>query len=167
MPDDELDAMAALVRIFEPMEQDVRQRTWNWAGHKFGMLKGGETTVARQHTGGAGDGDKSFATLAELFDAVNPQSEKEKALAAAYWLQFVEMEEEFPSADVNTRLRDLGHRIKNVTDAIYKLQQEKPARMVQLKKSGSSKQARKTYKVTEAGRRSIEQFIARDRSAAP
>jgi hypothetical protein len=39
------------------------------------------------------------------------------------------------------------------------LKSQKPALVVQLKKSGSTKQARKKYKLTTAGKKAVEQLI--------
>ena len=48
-------------------------------------------------------------------------------------------------------LKDLGHRASNITDALSSAMKEKPALIIQVKKSGSARQARKLYKLTDAG----------------
>lgn len=151
MADKELAAMAALSSALEELDQTERRRVLSWAASKFG---GSNTRTdalsAREPSDDAND------TLAEFFARLSPRTEKEKALAVAYWMQFREGVSEFVSQDVNSRLKDLGYPIKNITDALSQLQSENPKRVVQLRKSGSSRQARKTYKVTDAGRRSVE-----------
>lgn len=55
----------------------------------------------------------------------------------------------------------LGHKIPNITDAIDTIREAKPALILQLKKAGTSRQARKTYKVSHEGIRSVEAMITR------
>ena len=57
----------------------------------------------------------------------------------------------FDATRANRELKHLGHNVANVTVALTYLMQQKPALVLQLRKSGSTKQARKTYKVTTAG----------------
>lgn len=59
--------------------------------------------------------------------------------------------EHFASQAVNKELQNLGHALSNVTDAFKQLQNKKPALAIQVKKSGRSQQARKQYKLTQAG----------------
>jgi DNA-binding PadR family transcriptional regulator len=56
-------------------------------------------------------------------------------------------------------MKHLGHGVKNITSALSSLMNEKPQRVVQLKKSGSTKQARKQYKVTEAGKNAVRRML--------
>lgn len=50
----------------------------------------------------------------------------------------------------------------NITDSLDALKEEKPALILQLKKSGISKQARKTYKLTQEGAKRIRQLIDKE-----
>jgi hypothetical protein len=52
---------------------------------------------------------------------------------------------------LNTELKNLGHAIPNITDALTSNIEKKPQRVIQLQKAGTSRQARKTYKVTHEG----------------
>lgn len=101
-----------------------------------------------------------YSTLAEFFDAANPGTESEKALVAGYWLQKHEEIDAFESAAVNRELKNLGHSIKNITNAFGGLSSVKPALSVQTVKSGKSQQARKKYKITVAGEKAVKQMIA-------
>lgn len=96
-----------------------------------------------------------YGTFAELFDAAGPTMEKDKALVAAYWMQVCENAPSFPAQPLNDLLKDLGHRIGNITEALTALKNERPALILQLKKSGSSRQARKIYKLTQEGARRV------------
>jgi hypothetical protein len=164
MLDDELEVLAICSGALDRLDEEKLPRALTYLVSRYAkdlpITLGGKTADQRGTSDDLGKSSGvSSETLAELFDAANPKSEKEKALVAAYWVQFSEGEAEFQSQIVNAKLRDLGHQIKNITDAFSQLQDEKPARLVQLKKSGSSKQARKTYKVTEAGRRSVDAML--------
>jgi hypothetical protein len=49
--------------------------------------------------------------------------------------------------------------VKHITSAFDTLKARKPAAVMQLKKSGSTRQARKTYKLTVAGKNAVELMI--------
>lgn len=91
-----------------------------------------------------------------MFHKFDPSSEGEKALIAAYYKMRDKGENSFSSQEINTELKSLGYGVKNITDAISSCMAQKPALIIQLKKSGSSKQARKVYKITDAGIRYVE-----------
>ncbi len=66
--------------------------------------------------------------------------------------------ESFTAQQVNGQLKHLGHRVDNITRAIDQLMAQRPAPVVQLKKQGTTRQARKVYKVTETGLRQVERM---------
>jgi len=105
------------------------------------------------------DSPSTYSTFAELFDSADPQTNADKALVAGYWLQHHEGHEGFDSQSANKLLKNLGHGLGNITNALSALKDQKPALVLQLKKSGSSQQARKTYKVTVAGTNAIKNMI--------
>lgn len=100
-----------------------------------------------------------FNTFAELFDAANPTTNPQRALVSGYWLQVCEGQEVFDSQTANRELANLGHQIGNITSAIDSLKSKKPALALQTRKSGRTQQARKTYKITTAGIRAVEDMI--------
>lgn len=102
---------------------------------------------------------ETFGSFAELYDAVGPDTHADKALVAGYWLQVCEGGESFDSLSANNELKHLGHRLPNITAALTKLKGMKPALVLQLKKSGTSKQARKTYKLTMAGEKALHEML--------
>jgi len=57
-------------------------------------------------------------------------------------------------------LKNLGHGIGNVTRACSALIAEKPALLMQVKKAGSTKQARKQYRLTTAGIQRVREMLA-------
>ena len=91
---------------------------------------------------------RTFVDFADLFGAADPSTHAEKALIAGYWLQVCQGAESFDSQSANKELKNLGHGLPNITHALTSLKETKPALVQQLRKSGSSQQARKTYRVT-------------------
>ena len=73
-----------------------------------------------------------------------------------YFLQFQQGQSDFGAYEVNAALKNLGEGVGNITTAFDTLKARKPADVIQLKKSGTSKQARKTYKVTLHGKTAVE-----------
>ena len=100
-----------------------------------------------------------YPTFAELFDAASPQTQAQMALVAGYWLQVCQGAETFDGFSANKELKQLGHVLKNITAPIEALKNEKPALALQVGKSGKSRQARKTYKLSAAGIKSVEAMI--------
>jgi hypothetical protein len=160
---DELEAMKKIAGALEPLDEAARQRALQWAISRFrGIQSGTPKSGSAAHqvfelANDLSDGPQQrFETFAELFQAANPTSEKEKALIASYWEQVCLSQPSFASQSLNTGLKDLGHGIGNITEALTALKNERPALVLQLKKSGTSKQARKTYKITQEGMRRVQ-----------
>ena len=167
-PAAEVKAMGKLAEAVAGLDPAAVARVLRWAADAFGVSinaathKGG--TAARAagsaaESTGSGNGNSEvpqFADIADLFHAAAPQAEQDKALVGAYWFQFCEGRGEFGAQEVNSALNNLGERIKNITSAFDNLKARKPSYVVQLKKSGTSKQARKTYKLTVAGKQAVE-----------
>lgn len=93
-----------------------------------------------------------YSTFAEVYAAAKPSTNADKALVAGFWLQTCQGNlEGFKSQDANEELANLGYKINNITDALSKLIGTDPQLVLQTKKSGKTRQARKTYKLTRAG----------------
>lgn len=156
---DELDAMKKIADALEPLDDAARARALHWALSRFRgtqSLATIEPPTARPielTTDSATAGE--YSSFAELFDAASPTTEKDKALIAAYWIQICEGVPAFPSQTLNALLKDLGHGVGNITEALTALKSERPALVLQLKKGGTSRQARKTYKLTFEGAKRV------------
>jgi DNA-binding PadR family transcriptional regulator len=50
--------------------------------------------------------------------------------------------------------------VSNITTALSSLIERKPQLVIQTRKSGNSKQARKRYRLTDAGIRAVERMIS-------
>jgi hypothetical protein len=165
---DELDAMKKIAAALEPLDDAARARALQWAMSRFRNSKGlvpVEQLPPRVADASPNENaNTGYSTFAELFDAANPVTEKDKALLAAFWMQTYEDAQNFPAQSLNDLLKDLGHGIGNITEALTALKNERPALVLQLKKSGTSRQARKIYRMTQEGARRV---AAMSNSAAP
>ena len=160
---DEIEAMKTMAAALEPLDEAARQRALQWVVSRFrtGRAPVDADSGGSIETGGTGESDKrsSFDSFAELFEAANPAIDREKALVAAYWAQVCEDQASFAAQTLNTELKHLGHRLGNITEALSALKSERPALVLQLKKSGTSQQARKTYKLTTEGVRRVQTML--------
>jgi hypothetical protein len=78
-----------------------------------------------------------------------------------YWLQYREGANELEAQRINSELKHLGHGIGNVTRALDWLKAQKPSLMIQKRKEGATKQARKKFVVTNEGKKFVEKLLAR------
>ncbi|MBI3185574.1 MAG: hypothetical protein HYZ28_25835 [Myxococcales bacterium] len=113
-------------------------------------------TTAEEVSAGSSHG---FTSFGELFDAADPETESDRVLVAAYWRQVAEGASEFASYPVNTLLKETGNTVSNITRAFDTLIAQSPRLVLQIKKAGRSKQARKTYKITREGLRRVETML--------
>jgi hypothetical protein len=178
----ELNAMQAVAKAVTGLDQDAVARVLRWASERFnvtvaaatskvtgGGAGGGRPMVSAGSqsesgsTNGNGNGGATvgeFTELGELYAAADPQSDADKALVVGYWLQYKDGAPDFAAQAINTTLKHMGYGIANITTAFDTLKARKPAHILQLKKAGTSRQARKTYKVTLAGKQAVEAMVA-------
>lgn len=159
--DPEIEAMSTIASALGGLE--TRARVLRWAAERYGAAvvqprrpePGGfattEATDRQRQIGGSATPDPVFTDFVDLFDAVDPKTDAEKALTAAYWLQVVSKQPSWQSLRVNNLLKDMGHGPANITATLRKIQSSKPALVRQVAKSGKAQQAWKTYKLTTSG----------------
>lgn len=169
----ELEAMKKVAEALGELDDEAVRRVLGWAGDRFSVQLQSQAVapvlpaVAESLPGSpdrmpepAKDVQaEAFDDVAEMYAVAQPNSDAEKALVVSYWLQY---EEGLPSIDTqkaNTMLKHMGHGIGNITRAFDSLTKTKPQLIVQLRKSGSSKQARKTFKVTYEGKKMVENML--------
>lgn len=167
-PAQELEAMAAVAKALSDLDGEATGRVLRWAAERFGNVALPQPVT--EPAGGSSDAvaadpptqpDLRFGSFAEMHGAAIPETDAEHVLVAAYWAQFVEGAPDFGAQGINAALRDLGCRVSNITNAFTSLISQRPQLAVQLRKSGSSKQARKTYKLTTAGKAAVEAMLGR------
>ena len=167
--DPELNAMQSLLTALDPLDDEARARVLAWVAGRYeinltrkGVALGG-MGADEEEAGGADihapPSLAAFGSLGELFAASNPKTNGEKALVAGYWLQTRGGAAELTGQAINTELKHLGHGVANITVALDELKASKPAFAIQLRKSGTSQQARKKYKITEAGVKHVENMV--------
>ena len=166
MEDKEIKAMSAIAAAlseFDEAETPTVKRILRWASSRYGIVgteRDDGSGEGRGHSGGSRTESPKFDTAADLFDAVAPNMEFEKAVTIGYWFQVAQGQPDFGSQEVNTTLKNIGHGIGNITDAFGSAMGRKPSLVMQTQKSGTAKQARKQYKLTVAGVRWVEARLA-------
>lgn len=162
----EINAMSKVAEALQGLPQESVRRVLLWAADSYGVSPAGKAKFNRQELGGddfqpdAAISIPSFEDVADLFSLASPATEPDKALVVGYWLQYIEGKTDFDSQSVNRVLKDMGHSIGNITAAFTSLKGRKPQLAMQTKKSGSSQQARKRYKLTLAGKTAVENMLA-------
>jgi hypothetical protein len=154
--DPEVVAMASIAQALAGLDADAQARAIEWAAKKYGVALGSPPRKGTTSSGGVvrdlpGDAGDTFEHFVDLFGATSPSSDADRALVGAYWFQHVKGQPSFDSQQVNNALKDVGHGVGNITQALTSLQLRKPALVRQMAKGGKTRQARKTYKLTSAG----------------
>lgn len=161
----EFDAFKAVHDALHPFDPQARARILKSVATllEIGVPvkdTGGEAEGASDNHGDEnGDTAPTYSAFAELHAAASPSSDAEHALVAGYWLQVSQGNESFTGQGANKELAHLGHKSSNIARALQTLIDAKPQLVLQLKKSGSSKQSRKTYKLSLAGVKRVEEMV--------
>lgn len=167
--DEEFAAMHSVFFALEPLEDDARRRVINYivsrlniteSGELASIPSKGERVPEETEESNSPVDEQNFSSFAELFEIIDPKTHADRALAAGYWLQKCVGADSFDAQSANNELKNLGYGLPNVTAAIESLKKAKPAALArQLRKSGKSQQARKTYQITDAGVRKIKESL--------
>lgn len=166
----ELAAMVQIEQALQDLSEEERGRVLAWAGSRFNVAiaptkiapSKGTTSTDDDHTDDEAAAHSSeSSSLAEFYDITSPTSDGEKALVVGYWIQIKEGATELEAQKINSELKHLGHGIGNVTRALEWLKAQKPALMIQKRKEGTTKQARKKFVVTNEGKKYVEKMVAR------
>lgn len=175
----EIEAMGKVSKALGGLEEEARGRVIRWATERYSVALGAAPRKQAAGSGGGGgslgggelddqdeldeydiDETPTWDHFAELYHASGASTHPEGMLVAAYWVQVLKKQESFGSLELNKLLKDLGHGVTGTAKVMTTLIAKKPALILQLKKSGKSQQARKTYKLTDAGKKAVEQMIA-------
>lgn len=167
----EVEAIAQLEVTLGTLDDVVRVRVLRWALERFGLhdlssAKPQDKQVPNEGEGNRNSGEArssvdlaQFGTLSEFYAIVSPSTAAETVLVAGYWFQFREGLEHLEAHRINSELKHLGHKVGNITRAFDSLISQKPQLVVQIKKEGKTKQARKKYKLTNSGKLSVEAML--------
>jgi len=161
---DELDletqAIADITKALSQLEPEVIQRVLKYLMQRYQPKLQSTPSPDLASSDTRQVASSSFNEFHELFDAANPASSPDKALIAAYWFQVVLDHEELDGFLLNKELKNLGHQSGNITRDLDALMSRNPRLMLQTRKEGSSKQARKRYKLTREGIRAVEKMLS-------
>jgi hypothetical protein len=100
-----------------------------------------------------------FDTVLDLFSESNVKKVSSKILLMAAYLQERHNFKEISSYDINFRLKRIGHGVQNISSSINGILKRKPQLMIELKKDGASKQARRKFSVTVEGLKVARGFL--------
>lgn len=154
--------MQTIASALAALDDETKDRVLKWAADRYRSTRTGTGVGLRTDPASSGDPSRVTAgSLAELYSAVNPQDGPERALVATYWLQQIGGAQDVTAQAVNSELKNLGHGIGNITDALDALRSRTPSLVMQTRKQGTSRQARKLYRLTVAGIRAVEEMIGR------
>jgi hypothetical protein len=164
MEDPELAAMAKITAALDSLEESTRERVLRWARERYTLVRSASSRDGGGHPsrGDISSSDRvvgKFTDIASLYDALSPTTEGDKLLAMGYWFQVLEGQTDLDSMTLNSELKNLGHPIGNVSRAMAALASSSPRYVIQTKKSGSTKQARKRFRLTTEGIRRVEQML--------
>lgn len=143
-----------LAAIAKPIAKSVQEETIHILPEPTDE---GGTTTHRQSVAIA-----DFAEVADIFTKAQPKTDADKVLVVAAFLQIKGGLTDFVSFDVQKELKHLGHGVSNITSSIGQLESKKPKLVVQTRKDGKSKQAKKRYKVTHEGLNAVKEMIKGD-----
>ena len=160
--EEEIGAMTSVAKALSGLAPDARERVLRWASGRFNVEWTGVKGGRKGETGEVQGEQAEFADFPSLFDAAAPNTDPERALVAGYWFQQVESRPDLDAQTLNTALKNLGHPIANITDALSSLKNRKPALVMQTQKKGTTRQARKKYKLTTAGVKAVEAMLAHE-----
>ena len=157
----ELAAMQAVADAIEKLDGPAAERVLRWAREAHGLTGKPKTPEGRPDEGAPENGGPParYETFAELYGAASPDTDVDRALVAGYWRQYFEGESDFGAQEINTALKNLGYGVPNITSALDALKNKKPALVVQLKKAGTTQQARKIFKLTASGKQAVEAML--------
>ncbi len=156
----EIAVMGKVASSLAELDDAARIRVIEWASKRYNVKiaqsRGSSDGSTRSDYGdnsevGNETVESDFEVFADLFDAANPKADADRALVAGYWFQVLQNQADFVGQAVNNALKDVGHGVGNITNALSSLQSRKPALVRQVAKSGRAQQARKKYKLTTAG----------------
>jgi hypothetical protein len=157
--DPELEAMTTIAGALDKISEDDKMvaRVLRWARERYTGTTEPEPAAARAKAGAPDPGE--YEDVATLYSDASPRTEPERALVVGYWFQVHQGMKDFDSQRVNAELKNMGHGVGNITEAFSRLIERKPQYVIQTRKSGTARQARKLYRVTNEGIKRVQGMI--------
>jgi hypothetical protein len=165
-PDAELAAMGAIAYALQSLDQDATRRVLDWATKRYlqkvmAYDAALPTALPAAAVVPSQPSPATFEAFHALFDAANPKAATERALVAGYWFQVVLGNPDFDSQALNRELKHLGHVSTNITRDLDQLMARTPRFVIQTRKLGSTRQARKQYALTNEGIKVVNAMLGR------
>lgn len=167
-PDPEVVAIGKVNAALAKLEPVIQQRVLRWAADRFGLAlpKGKPSNGSGRADAAAGDeeedatnGAATFTDFASLYEAAAPSSDADRALLAGYYLQVIQENKDWDGFSANKELKHLGHGTTDITGKLDQLINHKPQLVIQTRKAGTTRQAKKKYKVTGEGIKRVRQML--------
>lgn len=171
MSDPEIDAMSAVLDALDGLDEKSRNRVLRWATARYTNDKPNTSTnneIELEKPNNSTDGTTGeqivektpeYDSFAEFYSKASPQSDRDRALVAAYWIQVHEKHDNWHSRLLNPILKDLGYPVHNITRALNNCIHRTPQLVLQLKKNGTSRQSNKIYKITQEGQEYVRKML--------
>ncbi len=167
MDDKQLVAMQKVVEALGALDEADLRVVLGFIGMRYGSVNvpsssadGGLTAASGSANGNAAATTAGmFGAFHDLYHAANPATESEKALVSGYWVQVCQQNDGFDSFTANSALKGMGYTVSNITRALDALMAQEPKYVMQIKKTGTSRQARKVYKLTTAGLKRVAEML--------
>jgi hypothetical protein len=158
----EVEAMRRIVEAMADLPPDAAARVLRWARDSFApreQMALAPEAATTSEPGTAGSAGAEFNDLPSLFAAARPKGGPEMALVVGYWFQSILGQQDLDAQSLHRELKHLGHGLANVTSTMTLLMSQKPQLVIQTRKTGTTTQARKRYRLTSAGLQRVEQMI--------
>jgi hypothetical protein len=156
----EIEAMKIVADALDALDPPAQARVLNWACAKYKFPEDVTLKGSLKNAGNRSDAAASETDLPSLFASATPKTGTDKTLLVAHWFQVKKGFQDFDAQQVNAELKHLGHGVANITRTLEHLMEAKPQLVIQTRKSGTSKQARKKYRVTAAGEARVAQLLS-------
>jgi len=153
-----LDEINAALSSYDPvMREQARDILFKEA---FGSIPVKQRPTIESTSGsGTQSGEQDEKTKMEfnaLIEKWTPTTQADWALLAAYYFQRILGHQNVTGFQVNKELKQYGYAATNITDCFTANMETEPARVLQTKKAGKSRQGKKQYLVTIAGIKYVE-----------
>ncbi len=144
----------------QPRARRAPQSTGTGGGESEGDEAGEEQPRRRpgrpKGSGTGRRGPRGGMSMPALLGQWTPETMAERALMGAYTLSRGKADKTVTSQAINAELKRAGIPVPNITRAIESNLRAKPPLMVQKKKMGTTRQARKQYAITSEGVEFVE-----------
>ncbi len=167
--DKEISAMASISLALADLDAEAISRVLRWAADRYniGVSARGQSTPPRGNSEPQPDSQDNrnqveFHQFSDFFDATDPTTEADRVLVAAYWFQIIKGTPELESQSLNTELKNTGHGISHMPHILDDLMKAKPRLVIQLKKQGTTQQARRKFKLTTEGIKKVKGMLPKE-----